>query len=331
MPQLRNISCTPLFSKLLESFVLDLLREQTKLSNDQYGGLKGVSADHFLIGTWQTVLDALEDPRAAASLLSIDLEKAFNRLCHGSCLRSLENLGADDAALGLVHAFLQERTMSVKLGETFSRPRLVPGGSPQGSILGNYLFCATSDSLTQDVDYSRQTNESLSEMSETGNETFEGEAPVGLGGVGPDWNEPEDGQERPEDVNGSADGSLLFHRRRLRHEFDSSSDDEVGGTNVTWTQTQIDAEFGVPADWNAADPSIFVYIDDANGVKKVRIQDSISNISQNKQLIKIHAEKSEELLNTVTIRAAQIGMKVNHKKPNCCVYRLTKYLKPLLM
>ena len=31
-----------------------------------------------------------------------------------------------------------------------SEPRLICGGSPQGSILGNYLFCITTDGLGQD-------------------------------------------------------------------------------------------------------------------------------------------------------------------------------------
>ena len=48
--QLRNISCTPLFSKFLETFVLDGLKEEVKLTNDQYGGIKGLSVNHFLIG-----------------------------------------------------------------------------------------------------------------------------------------------------------------------------------------------------------------------------------------------------------------------------------------
>ena len=48
------------------------------MSNNQYGGIKGIGADHFLIGTWQAILEPLEDQRAAVSLLSIDFEKAFN-------------------------------------------------------------------------------------------------------------------------------------------------------------------------------------------------------------------------------------------------------------
>ena len=58
--------------------------------------------------------------------------------------------------LGLVNAFLVGRKMSVKIGSTYSEPQLVPGGSPQGSILGNYLFCATTNHLTQEIQYNTQ-------------------------------------------------------------------------------------------------------------------------------------------------------------------------------
>ena len=173
--QLRNLSCTPLYSKVLESFILDDLKRDVKLSNDQYGGLKGVSANHFLVGTWQKVLSALEDQRAAVSLLSIDFEKAFNRMCHSSCLNAISRLGASSSAIGLVYAFLNNRSMSVKVGTEQSTPRHVPGGSPQGSILGNFLFCATTDKLTQDVDYSGGARISYSSLPDGDGEDIENE------------------------------------------------------------------------------------------------------------------------------------------------------------
>ena len=168
MSQLRNLSCTPLFSKVLESFILEDLKSMTKLSADQYGGIKGVGANHFLIGTWQDILENLEDQRAATSILSIDFEKAFNRMGHGECLRALTGLGSDSATTGLVHAFLEGRTMSVRVGSEYSVPRLVPGGSPQGSILGNYLFCATTNNLTQNIDYTRPAEHSFHSMDSDG-------------------------------------------------------------------------------------------------------------------------------------------------------------------
>ena len=125
MSQLRNLSCTPLFSKLLESFILEDLKRETKLSGDQYGGIKGVGADHFLIGTWQAILEPLEDQRAASTVLSIDFEKAFNRMGHSACIHALEDLGATAKTVGLVHAFLSGRQMSVKIGDIMSSLRRV--------------------------------------------------------------------------------------------------------------------------------------------------------------------------------------------------------------
>ena len=59
---------------------------------------------------------------------------------------------------------------------------------------------------------------------------------------------------------------------------------------------------------------MFIYIDDANGVEKVRIPGSITRITEKKQEVLIHAEKSEELFRTVSLRAADIRIKVNASK-----------------
>ena len=39
--------------------------------------------------------------------------------------------------------------MQVKVGTELSEPRSVPGGSPQGSILGNFLFCVATSVLAE--------------------------------------------------------------------------------------------------------------------------------------------------------------------------------------
>ena len=276
--QLRNMSCTPLFSKLLESFVLEQLKQETKLSDNQYGGLKGISADHFLIGTWQSVLETLEDPRAAASVLSIDFEKAFNRMCHHECLRAISSLGASEGTTGLVHAFLYQRQMSVKIGDTFSDPRIVAGGSPQGSILGNYLFCATTESLLRDVDTNQPEQVSYEEMTTEGDLSFV-EDGAGLAeetvfnsnqeelldgeDVGEET-EQENEQELNNQYNDSAlEESISFFRTKNRYEFDSDESDIA----TSFTQPEIDRYLGIPPGWHDISPDIFIYIDDANAVE----------------------------------------------------------------
>ena len=121
------------------------MKSEVKLSSQQYGGIKGISTEHFLIDTWNSVFNSLEGEGSAASLVSIDFEKAFNRMDHAECLNALTNLGASELVRKWIAAFLYNRTMSVRIRDTMSHPRPVPGGSPQGSILGNFLFCVTTD------------------------------------------------------------------------------------------------------------------------------------------------------------------------------------------
>ena len=144
---LRNISCTALFSKVYESFVLGWLGEQVGMRSNQMGGMKGAGTEHYLVELYQLILESLEDPRAASVLTSIDYAKAFNRLDFLHCLRSLAAKGASSELLQIVSSFLTSRTMAVKVGQVLSKPRVVLGGVPQGSILGVFLFNSTIDSF----------------------------------------------------------------------------------------------------------------------------------------------------------------------------------------
>ena len=148
LSECRNISCTAFLSKVLETVLLEDLRKETVTDPVQYGGIKGSSADHLLVDLYDQVLSGL-DQGCPSAVLGIDYQKAFNRLNHRECLAKLRDLGASSASLSLVRSFLADRTMRVKVGQELSQPRKLKGGSPQGSILGCFLYCATTQHIVQ--------------------------------------------------------------------------------------------------------------------------------------------------------------------------------------
>ena len=145
---LRNLSCTNFLSKILESFVIDSIKSEISLSELQYGGIKGCGTDNFLVELWNNVLEPIDEKGKVASIMSVDFSKAFNRLDHQACLKKMSEKHASNQTLRMVFSFLEGREMCIKTSEGYSETRNVKGGSPQGTKLGNLLFCIAIDDIT---------------------------------------------------------------------------------------------------------------------------------------------------------------------------------------
>ena len=145
-----------LASKIFESYVLDFLKEQVKLRSNQYGGIRGMGTEHVLVQMWQDIPQNAEDYRARTVITSVDYAKAFNRMSFQECLKALATKGASTQVIRLVATFLTNLTMTVRVGQTWSDPRPLCRGCPQGSILGGFLFNSTIDEGCEDLQDSRR-------------------------------------------------------------------------------------------------------------------------------------------------------------------------------
>ena len=126
------------------------MKEEVAISEIQYGGIKGTGVCHFLTKMWDEILTGLEEEKTAVNLMAVDFSKAFNRLEHQACLKALARRGASNQTLRMVFNFLKGRTMVVRNGFRESTVRSVNGGSPQGTKLGNVLFCLTVEGIHED-------------------------------------------------------------------------------------------------------------------------------------------------------------------------------------
>ena len=154
---LRPISLTSFFSKVAEHFVVMWLMEfiEDKIDVRQYGGLKGNSISHYLIEFINFILSCQDNSDQTAILACmVDFSKASNRQNHHILVTKLSDMGVPGWLLRIVIAFLTDRQMLVRYKGKLSGVKSLPGGGPQGTLLGLLLFIV----LINDVGFKEQEN-----------------------------------------------------------------------------------------------------------------------------------------------------------------------------
>ena len=106
--ELRPVSLTPDFGKILEGMVAELLLEDIRdqLDPKQYGNLKGKSTTHYLIYLLDFILKGLETPQTMGALIMIDFKKAFDLIDHSVAINELHTMGCRPSILAFVADFL---------------------------------------------------------------------------------------------------------------------------------------------------------------------------------------------------------------------------------
>ena len=125
-----------------------------KMDFRQYGGTKGNSTSHYMIEFLNFILFHQESNSRAVLACLIDFSKAFNHQDHSILVTKLSDMGVPGWLLHLVVAFLEQRSMKVKYKGKYSRIFSLPGGGPQGTLLGLFLFLI----LVNDLGFVGQTN-----------------------------------------------------------------------------------------------------------------------------------------------------------------------------
>ena len=111
------------------------------LDPGQCGGLKKSSISHYLVKLLHFAHFNLDKQSAHAVLLGcVDMSKAFNRMSHQQVIEDLFHMKVPGWLLLILISYLTDRKMVMKFRGVLSALRLLPGSSPQGTVLGVILF-----------------------------------------------------------------------------------------------------------------------------------------------------------------------------------------------
>ena len=113
-----------------------------RIDPGQFGGLQGHSTVHYLITLYNFILTAtsISSIPHAVIVALIDFSKAFNRICHSKVIVRLSDWGVPGWLLRILISYLSGRSMILRYNGAESSRHLMPGGSPQGALLGILLY-----------------------------------------------------------------------------------------------------------------------------------------------------------------------------------------------
>jgi hypothetical protein len=141
----RPISITSTVSKILEKIIckhlLHHLYQTGQVDKNQHGFLprRSCSTMHLeTINNWQQIPDC--NPGGHIHAISLDWEKAFDRIPHSRLLLKLRGAGFNGSLLQWFKCYLYQRKQRVIFGGQFSDEFDVPSGVIHGSVLGPLIF-----------------------------------------------------------------------------------------------------------------------------------------------------------------------------------------------
>ena len=146
---LRNLSLTEFLSKSFERFILNgtssikgLLHYVRKYIDPNQYAVAGSSCSHALIKMIDFILVATDDPSQPTAVVNLlaDWSKAFNKCNHNIIVRILIAMKVPTWLLRLLMSYLENRKMILRFRGCVSDPEDIPGGMPQGTLLGVILY-----------------------------------------------------------------------------------------------------------------------------------------------------------------------------------------------
>lgn len=107
-----------------------------RLTNTVSKGENAPTAMLQNLNKWTASLDQGKN----VDIIYFDFTKAFDKVPHFELTQKLSFVGLHHRIVAWIGAFLENRTFSVRVNRSFSKPRVITSGVPQGGVLSPILF-----------------------------------------------------------------------------------------------------------------------------------------------------------------------------------------------
>ena len=123
-------------------------------SFSQFGGKKGIGAEHMIVCMVDRILKLLETTEGRAAVLSsqYDWSNAYERQDPTKTIQKFITMKICSSLIPILIDFLSGRSMRIKFNSEQAGPFPLVGGSPQGSFLGQLCYTSGSHDNTEQLD-----------------------------------------------------------------------------------------------------------------------------------------------------------------------------------
>ena len=120
----------------------------------QYGNREGTGTDHMMVALLDRVLAMLDESDGHAAVIAalIDWSSPFDCQDPTIEIQKFYTMGVRSSLIPVLVSYLQDRKMTVKFGGTNSSTHNLPGGGPQGTLLGGIEYLVNTNDNTDFID-----------------------------------------------------------------------------------------------------------------------------------------------------------------------------------
>lgn len=127
------------FERLAKGQMEQYLERRGFFSRSQFGFRRARSTELALTHLWQEIVDANEAGELCLAVF-LDVAKAFDCIDHRNFQKMLSLIGCSKTTVAWFNSYLKDRRQAVSIGGLSSQWELVRIGTPQGSVLGPFMF-----------------------------------------------------------------------------------------------------------------------------------------------------------------------------------------------